>query len=91
MYLTETHIINKKHQFYKEIDNLCFLSKNLYNAANYIVRQEFINSSGVKTYENRGINTLTTYVILSSYGVKTYENRGINTLYFRKNEINFIY
>ena len=45
MYLTETHIINKKHQFYKEIDNLCFLSKNLYNAANYIVRQEFINSS----------------------------------------------
>jgi putative transposase len=43
--LTEQHIIKKTHEFYKECDNLCFLSKNLYNKANYIVRQEFIQTT----------------------------------------------
>jgi putative transposase len=42
MKLMEKHIINKNHSAYKEIDKLCFLSKNLFNAVNYIVRQEFI-------------------------------------------------
>ncbi len=47
-------IINKKEQnntilsmgqiFYKFIDEYCFKSKNLYNYANYIIRQEFINN-----------------------------------------------
>ena len=45
MQLVERHVINRNHKHYKEIDNICFLSKNLYNAANYIIRQEFINNS----------------------------------------------
>lgn len=48
MNLVETHIINKNHLSYNEIDKLCFLSKNLYNAGNYIVRQEFIKTSKLK-------------------------------------------
>ena len=36
----ERHIIIKS----KEIDKICFLSKNLYNLANYYIRQEFINN-----------------------------------------------
>ena len=48
MQLVEKHIIKKSHSLYKEIDSLCFLSKNLYNKANYIIRQEFINSSKEK-------------------------------------------
>jgi len=48
MILTEKHIIKKSNPFYCEMDKLCFLSKNLYNRANYIVRQEFIKSSGDK-------------------------------------------
>lgn len=28
----------------KNLDNLCFLSKNLYNYCNYLIRQEFINN-----------------------------------------------
>lgn len=48
MQLAERHIIKKGHSFYKEIDNLCFLSKNLYNKANYIIRQEFIKTSKEK-------------------------------------------
>jgi putative transposase len=38
----ERHIIKESNKFWKEIDKLCFLSKNLYNYANYIVRQSFI-------------------------------------------------
>ncbi|PSB35135.1 transposase, partial [Chlorogloea sp. CCALA 695] len=44
MLLSERHVINPNHKNYKEIDNLAFLSKNLYNVANYIIRQEFINN-----------------------------------------------
>ena len=41
MILVERHIIKQSHQHWKEIDKLSFLSKNLYNAANYICRQHF--------------------------------------------------
>ena len=36
----ERHIIISN----KNLDNLCFLSKNLYNYCNYLIRQEFINN-----------------------------------------------
>ncbi|OZH53812.1 transposase [Hydrocoleum sp. CS-953] len=42
MRLVEKHIIKESHQHWKEIDKLCFLSKNLYNYANYLVRQSWI-------------------------------------------------
>lgn len=29
----ERHLIKPNHKFYQEIDNLAFLSKNLYNAS----------------------------------------------------------
>ena len=29
----------------KNLDNLCFLSKNLYNYCNFLIRQEFINNN----------------------------------------------
>jgi putative transposase len=45
MYLTETHNIKRNHPLYQEVDSLCFDSKNLYNKALYLVRQEFIGSS----------------------------------------------
>lgn len=44
MYFIERHMISPRHPLYTEVDKLCFLSKNLYNAANYIVRQEFIKT-----------------------------------------------
>lgn len=44
MQLVEQHIIKDTHKFYKELDKLCFLSKNLYNVANYTIRQEFTTS-----------------------------------------------
>ncbi len=38
----ERHIVKDTSPFWKQIDNLCFLSKNLYNYANYLIRQSFI-------------------------------------------------
>ena len=40
----ERHIIKETHELYEMIDDYCFKVKNLYNYANYIVRQEFINN-----------------------------------------------
>jgi len=41
---TEQHIIKRSYFAWKLIDDLCFKSKNLYNYANYIIRQEFIKN-----------------------------------------------
>ena len=40
----EQHNIKYGTDFYKFVDGMCFKSKNLYNYANYIIRQEFINN-----------------------------------------------
>ena len=50
MQLVEKHIINRNHYLYKELDNLCFLSKNLFNYANYLIRQKFIFSGEYLDY-----------------------------------------
>jgi len=50
MILVETHIFKQNHKFYKELDNLCFLSKNLYNATLYDIRQYFFNTQKYKNY-----------------------------------------
>ena len=44
MYLEERHIIKPNNPLYKELDNVCFLSKNLYNKALYLVRQHYFNT-----------------------------------------------
>ena len=41
----ERHIILKSHPMYQIVDLYCYKSKNLYNYANYIVRQSFINEN----------------------------------------------
>ena len=39
---SERHIINQNHEMYTIVDEYCLKSKNLYNYANYIIRQSFI-------------------------------------------------
>ena len=41
----EQHIIKSNNSYYTILDDFCFKSKNLYNHAMYIVRQEFISSN----------------------------------------------
>src|SRR4028118_1227428 len=42
MQLAERHIIKSTEYRFPEIDELAFKSKNLYNAANYVIRQSFV-------------------------------------------------
>ena len=58
MILVERHIIKNNSLEYNELDNLCFLSKNLYNTALYRIRQHYFNTG---KYLNRFqlINELT--------------------------------
>ena len=46
----ERIVIKKDHPKYKIIDEMCFKSKELYNYANYIIRQEFINNNKYISY-----------------------------------------
>lgn len=41
----ERQVIRPSHPKYKIIDEMCLKSKDLYNYANYIIRQEFINNN----------------------------------------------
>jgi hypothetical protein len=42
MQLAERHIIKSTEYRFPEIDELAFKSNNLYNAANYVIRQSFV-------------------------------------------------
>lgn len=44
MQLVEQHIIKKNDERHKILDEVCFKSKNLYNAALYEIRQHFFNT-----------------------------------------------
>lgn len=46
----ERVIIKKNHPKFKIIDEMCFNSKNLYNEANYAIRQEFIGNGNYLNY-----------------------------------------
>ena len=46
MYLTERHIIKNN----KELNEICFKSKNLYNRALYLVRQHYFETKSYLNY-----------------------------------------
>lgn len=51
MILVEKHIIKTKHKNYNEVDNLCWLSKNLYNSTLYDVRQYYFKNKKLLKYQ----------------------------------------
>lgn len=48
----ERHIIKPNHKHYNLLNEFCYKSKNLYNYANYIIRQEFIKNGNWIRYNN---------------------------------------
>lgn len=52
MILTERHIIKKTNSLYSELDNLCFLSKNIYNSALYAIRQYYFENKKYLSWVN---------------------------------------
>ena len=49
-YLVERHIIKSNNPLRKELDSVCFLSKNLYNKALYLVRQHYFSTKEYLDY-----------------------------------------
>jgi putative transposase len=47
---SERHAIHKNHPMYKIIDDYCYKSKNLYNFANFLIRQEYLNNNNYIDY-----------------------------------------
>src|SRR4028118_2272163 len=66
MQLAERHIIKSTEHRFAEIDKLAFKSKNLYNAANYVIRQSFIYGWGYVNYNemNRLMKSHQAYKVL---------------------------
>lgn len=56
---TEQQIIRKSHPMWKLIDEMCFNSKNLYNYANYMIRQEYIENKRYIPYKELNYNLKT--------------------------------
>jgi len=50
MHLVEKYIIDKKHSLFKEAKSLCFLSNNLFNYANYIIRKKLFKTGEYLNY-----------------------------------------
>ena len=50
MQLVEKHIIDRYDPRFRVIDEACWLSKNLYNRANYLLRQNFFAGKGYIAY-----------------------------------------
>lgn len=50
MLLVEKQIIRPSNPLYKELDKLCFLSKNLYNVTLYTIRQHYFETKKYKSY-----------------------------------------
>lgn len=48
----EKHIINRNHKHFSMLMDKCHESKNIYNHANYLIRQEFINQGNWLRYED---------------------------------------
>lgn len=59
MQLVEQHIISKSDPRFQQIDEMAFASKNLWNLANYSVRQSFI-------FEHICLNTTAVYHLVKS-------------------------
>ena len=49
----EKHVISSSDPWFPMFSNFCFLSKNLYNHANFLVRQSFISE---RKWLSQGIN-----------------------------------
>lgn len=65
MILVEKHQYSKYSKHYKELDNLCFLSKNLYNSSLYCVRQYYFKNKKYLGYSK--LNKISNECFASDY------------------------
>jgi putative transposase len=56
---TEQQVIRRKHPLWDIINEMCFNAKNLYNYANYIIRQEYVDNKRYIPYKELNANLKT--------------------------------
>jgi len=64
MQLVEKHIVTREDPRYKELMELCHLSKNLYNTALYTIRQHWFETKDDDTVEKKFLNYYDVWNIL---------------------------
>ncbi|AEB77230.1 transposase [Clostridium botulinum] len=77
----EKHMINQNHELYELLNHYTFLSKNLYNYANYQLRQVFILTSKLKEDEEL---TTEQHEYLNSINAKVNEFNELRKVNFEK-------
>lgn len=80
----ERHIINNKHPCFRVFEELCFKSKNLYNYANYQIRQIFIITSKLAKNEKATQEQLE---YLNNINIKVDEFNKLRKINFEKAKI----
>ncbi|MGB1285515.1 MAG: hypothetical protein ACPG7F_03190, partial [Aggregatilineales bacterium] len=56
-YLTESYVIGQSDPRWQELDRMAFLAKNLFNVANYIIRQAFFADHKHEIEHDRKVRT----------------------------------
>ena len=79
MNVVESHIIKPSHKDYKELDNLLFLSKNLYNTGLYEVRQHFFKSKEDPSIKYKYLNYYALNALLKGREDENYRALPANT------------
>ena len=51
--LTQQIIVNNRRKEFLPLDELCFLSKNLYNVALYHIRQQYETEQRISEFEDK--------------------------------------
>lgn len=69
MQLVEKHIISREDPRYKELMNLCHLSKNLYNVVLYTIRQHWFETEKDDTVKHKFLNYYDVWNILKKDNV----------------------
>lgn len=77
----ERHSIKKIDKFYKMLDEFCFNAKNLYNHANYVVRQSFVKDNKWIRYND--LDKILKQVFPNAY------TDGIEAVVFQPFKVNF--
>jgi len=85
MQLVEQHYISKNDPRYAIIDEAAFKSKNLYNAANYEIRQSFIHEATYLDYNEiqRRMQSHEEYKALPAKVIQQVLRRGYNHVHAR--------
>ena len=79
MNVVESHIIKPSHKDYKELDNLLFLSKNLYNTGLYEVRQHFFKAKEDSSIKYKYLNYYALNTLLKGREDENYRALPANT------------